>query len=124
MESKITTCLWFNNKEAEDAASHYVHIFNNAPTSSSHPASEVRYTTRFRPAGQETDSVMTVEFSLRGQRFVGLNGGEQGWSFSPAVSFEVNCADQDEVDYFWAALGEGGRRGAEGAWVVGGQVWG
>ncbi|SPO06335.1 related to 3-demethylubiquinone-9 3-methyltransferase [Cephalotrichum gorgonifer] len=113
MTSTITTCLWFNNKEAEEAAAYYVSIFNGAPGASSHPASTNLSTTRYTSAGeechrQEPGSTMTAEFTLRGQRFVGLNGGPQGWSFSPAVSFQIDCADQEEVDYFWGRLGEGG----------------
>lgn len=118
MESKITTCLWFNNNEAEAAAAHYVSVFNNAPGKTSHPASEILSTTRYLEAGreihgQEPGSIMTVAFTLRGQPFVGLNGGPQGWSFSPAVSFQVSCADQAEVDYFWEKLREGGDEGKE-----------
>lgn len=113
MESKITTCLWFNNKEGEAASSAYIQIFNNAPTKASHPSSEVLSTTHYLQAGsdihgQEPGSVMTVEFSLRGNRFVALNGGSHGWALSPATSFQIECEDQAEVDYFWGKLGEGG----------------
>lgn len=118
MEPKITTCLWFNNNEAEAAAAHYVAIFNNAPVNASHPASRILSRTRYLEAGrehhrQEPGSTMTVAFTLRGQPFVALNGGSQGWSFSPAVSFMISCADQTEVDYFWEKLREGGDKEQE-----------
>lgn len=113
MSSKITTCLWFNNNEGEAASARYVQIFNGAPTSASHPPSSILSTHRYLEAGrdthgQEPGSVMTVEFSLRGNHFVALNGGSQGWSLSPAISFQIDCEDQAEVDYFWKELGDGG----------------
>lgn len=112
MASKISTFLWFEKKVAEDAATHYVQIFNNAPSNASHPPSEILAKTHYSEAGkenhgQEPGSVMTVEYSLRGQRFVNLNGGAQGWTFNYAVSFQVECEDQAETDYFWGKLGEG-----------------
>ena len=58
---------------------------------------------------------MTVEFELRGQRFVGINGGPQ-FKFDEAVSFEIHCSDQDEVDYFWERLTDGGRE-SECGWL-------
>jgi predicted 3-demethylubiquinone-9 3-methyltransferase (glyoxalase superfamily) len=99
---KITTCLWFDG-QAEEAANYYTSIFKD---------SKIITTQRFTDAGQEVHgrepgSVMVVEFELNGQRFVGLNGGPQH-KFSEAVSFQVHCADQDELDYYWEKLGEGG----------------
>jgi len=96
---KITPFLWFDT-EAEEAAKFYVSVFKN---------SKVVSTTRYGEAGPgPKGSVMTVEFDLEGQRFVGLNGGPQ-FKFTEAVSFVVNCTTQEEVDYFWEKLSEGGQ---------------
>jgi predicted 3-demethylubiquinone-9 3-methyltransferase (glyoxalase superfamily) len=101
MQQKITPSLWFDT-EAEDAASFYISVFKN-----SRIVNVARYTDAGpRPAG----TVMTVEFELDGQRFVGINGGPQ-FTFDEAVSFQISCADQDEVDYFWERLTEGGEEG-------------
>jgi predicted 3-demethylubiquinone-9 3-methyltransferase (glyoxalase superfamily) len=102
---KITPCLWFDT-QAEEAANCYVSIF---------PDSRIVRVVRYGDVGQEihrqrAGSVMTVEFELAGQRFTALNGGPQ-FTFSEAISFEVECATQDEVDYFWARLTEGGEEG-------------
>lgn len=98
---KTVPCLWFDG-QAEQAAAHYTAIF---------PNSEILGVTRYGPdmPGPE-GTVMTVSFSLDGQRFVGLNGGPQ-FSFSEAISFQVLCADQAEVDYYWDRLSEGGEQG-------------
>ncbi len=96
---KITPFLWFDT-EAEEAAKFYASVFKN---------SQVVSTTRYGEAGPgPKGSVMTVEFDLEGQRFVGLNGGPQ-FKFTEAVSFVVNCTTQEEVDYFWEKLSEGGQ---------------
>ena len=111
---KITTCLWFNNNDAEDAAQYYTSIFNSAPgITPSTPPSKINQTQRYPddPAlchGSEPGSVMVVQFDLRGQPFVGLNGGDQGWKFTTAVSFQIHCDNQEEVDHFWEKLREGG----------------
>ena len=99
---KITTCLWFDT-EGEEAANHYISVF---------PNSAITHIQRYTAAGQEIHgkppgSVMTVEFNLNGHRFVALNGGPH-FKHSEAVSFQVECADQAEVDHFWEKLGEGG----------------
>lgn len=99
---KITTCLWFDGK-AEEAADYYTSIFKN---------SKITQVQRYTKDGQEVHGqpegkVMVVRFSLDGHPFVGLNGGPL-FKFNEAVSFQVDCADQDEVDYFWEKLGEGG----------------
>jgi len=95
---KITPFLWYNN-QAEEAANFYVSIFKN---------SKVKNVARY-PEGSPAPvgSVMTVEFELDGQEFVGLNGGPN-FKFTEAVSFVVNCETQEEVDYFWDKLLEGG----------------
>ncbi len=101
MGQKITPNLWFDT-EAEEAAAFYVSVFEN-----SRVLEVARYTEAGpRPAG----TVMTVAFELDGQRFVGINGGPQ-FTFDEAVSFEVECETQEEVDYFWEKLSEGGEEG-------------
>lgn len=98
---KTVPCLWFDG-QTEQAAAHYVAIF---------PHSEILGVTRYGPGTPGPEgSVMTVSFSLDGQQFVGLNGGPQ-FTFSEAISFEIHCADQDEVDYYWDRLSEGGEPG-------------
>jgi len=96
--ARITPFLWFDNP-AEEAARFYASIF---------PNSRIRKIARYGEAGPgPKGSVMTVEFELDGQRFVGINGGPL-FTFSEAVSFQVDCADQAEVDYFWERLTDGG----------------
>ncbi len=99
--TKITPNLWLDT-EAEEAADFYVSIFEN---------SRVLAATHYTEAGpRPAGTVMTVEFELDGQRFVGINGGPQ-FSFDEAVSFEIDCETQEEVDYFWEKLCEGGEEG-------------
>jgi predicted 3-demethylubiquinone-9 3-methyltransferase (glyoxalase superfamily) len=101
MQQKIIPNLWFDT-EAEAAADFYVSVFKD---------SRVVGTTRYTDAGpREAGMVMTVEFELDGQRFVGINGGPD-FRFDEAVSFQVNCETQDEVDYYWQRLSEGGSEG-------------
>jgi predicted 3-demethylubiquinone-9 3-methyltransferase (glyoxalase superfamily) len=102
---KIAPCLWFDSK-AEDAVNYYVSIF---------PDSRILRITNYTAAGHEihgkpTGSVLTVEFELNGQRFTALNGGPQ-FIFNESISFEVSCDTQDEIDYFWERLSEGGEKG-------------
>ena len=101
MSQKITPNLWFDT-EAEEAAEFYVALFGEGRI-----LNISRYT---EGAPREAGMVMTVEFEVRGQRFVGINGGPQ-FSFDEAVSFQIDCEDQDEVDYFWDRLAEGGEEG-------------
>ncbi len=101
MKQRITPSLWFDT-EAEEAAGFYISVFEN-----SRIVNVAHYTEAGpRPAG----TVMTVEFELDGQRFVGINGGPQ-FTFDEAVSFQITCENQDEVDYFWGRLSEGGEEG-------------
>jgi predicted 3-demethylubiquinone-9 3-methyltransferase (glyoxalase superfamily) len=101
MQQKITPNLWFDT-ESEEAASFYTSIFKN-----SRIVSVAHYTEAGpRPAG----TVMTVEFELDGQRFVAINGGPQ-FKFDEAVSFQITCETQDEIDYYWDSLVEGGEEG-------------
>jgi predicted 3-demethylubiquinone-9 3-methyltransferase (glyoxalase superfamily) len=99
MTQAITPFLWFDGK-AEEAANFYVSVFKN---------SRIHNIYRYGDAGPgPKGSVMTVEFELDGQRFVGLNGGPQ-YKFTHAVSFAVNCKTQAEVDELWAKLTDGGQ---------------
>jgi predicted 3-demethylubiquinone-9 3-methyltransferase (glyoxalase superfamily) len=98
---KIVPNLWFDT-EAEEAANFYTSVFKN---------SRIVSITHYGDAGpRESGMVMTVEFELDGERFVGINGGPE-FTFDEAVSFQINCDTQSEVDYFWERLSEGGREG-------------
>jgi predicted 3-demethylubiquinone-9 3-methyltransferase (glyoxalase superfamily) len=102
---RITPCLWFDT-QAEDAAKSYLAIFKN---------SRVVRTSRYGKEGheihgREVGSVMTVEFEIEGQRFMALNGGPQ-FKFNEAVSFQVHCETQEEIDYYWSRLTEHGEEG-------------
>jgi predicted 3-demethylubiquinone-9 3-methyltransferase (glyoxalase superfamily) len=97
----ITPCLWFDT-EAEDAARFYTSVF---------PNSKIVETLHYGSAGPRPEGmVMTVSFDLDGRRFVALNGGPD-FKFNEAISFEVGCATQEEVDRFWSTLSEGGEEG-------------
>lgn len=100
----FTTCLWFDG-QAEEAANHYISIFGHSRLG------KISHYTEAGPGPAGT--VMTVEFELNGQKFVGLNGGPQ-FSFNPSVSFQIHCADQDEVDHYWGRLSQGGEEVACG----------
>jgi predicted 3-demethylubiquinone-9 3-methyltransferase (glyoxalase superfamily) len=101
MQQRITPNLWFDT-EAEEAAAFYTSVFEN---------SRIVHVAHYTEAGpRPAGTVMTVEFELDGQRFVGINGGPQ-FKFDEAVSFQINCEDQDEVDYYWGKLTEGGEEG-------------
>jgi predicted 3-demethylubiquinone-9 3-methyltransferase (glyoxalase superfamily) len=103
---KITPFLWFDN-QAEDAAKFYTGIFRNASITAITHYGEAGKEIHGRPPG----SVMTVAFELEGQSFTALNGGPV-FTFTPAISFVVNCETQDEVDYYWDKLSEGGDQSA------------
>ncbi|HET6797714.1 MAG TPA: VOC family protein [Gemmatimonadales bacterium] len=103
----ITPCLWFDN-QAEEAARFYTGIFKNSKI-----GKISRYTEAGREAhGRPPGSVMTVEFELNGQPFTALNGGPH-FKFNEAVSFQVMCQDQEEVDYYWNNLTRGGDPNAQ-----------
>jgi len=107
---KITPMLWFDN-QAEQAANHYISVFSKRP-GSNRGISKVLDVTRYGEAGPgPAGTVMVVRFQLEGQEFTALNGGAQQFAFSEAISFVVNCENQEEVDYFWSALSEGGEEG-------------
>lgn len=102
MKLKISPCLWFDT-QAEEAARFYTGIF---------PDSKIVNTSRYGEAGQEIHggrpgSVLTVQFELSGHRFTALNGGPH-FKFSEAISLQVECETQQEVDFFWDQLNEGG----------------
>ena len=101
MAQKITPFLWFDDN-AEEAMNFYVSVFTNA---------EVLSVSRYGEAGSgPAGSVMVATFRLDGQEFMALNGGPQV-RFTEAVSFQIDCASQEEVGYFWDRLSEGGETG-------------
>jgi predicted 3-demethylubiquinone-9 3-methyltransferase (glyoxalase superfamily) len=100
---QITPCLWFD-RQAEQAAELYTSIFPNSGT-----GKVTRFTKEgFEFHGMPEGMAMTVEFTLNGQKFLGLNGGPV-FQFSEAVSFIISCKDQQEVDYYWNKLVDGGQ---------------
>jgi len=99
--SRLTPCLWFDT-QGEEAATFYTSVF---------PNSEITEIVRYGEAGPGAEgTVMTVTFVLDGEEFLALNGGPE-FTFNEAISFQVNCADQAEVDHFWTRLSEGGEEG-------------
>lgn len=103
--SKIVPCLWFDS-QAEEAAKFYCSVFANA---------KLGHISRYGQEGTEVHgrrpgSVMTAEFEIEGMRFVALNGGPL-FTFTEAVSFQIHCDDQHEIDHFWSRLTEGGSEG-------------
>ncbi len=108
IQQRISPFLWFDS-QAEEAAKFYTSVFDN---------SRVKRISRYGQAGREqhgkeVGSVMIVEFEIEGQTFVALNGGPL-FKFTEAVSFQVICETQDEIDYFWSKLSEGGQEGSCG----------
>ena len=98
---ELTPFLWFDT-EGEEAARFYTSVF---------PNSRITEITHYGPAGPRPEgTVMTVAFELDGKPFVALNGGPE-FTFSEAISFEIRCRDQDEVDAYWDALTDGGEEG-------------
>jgi predicted 3-demethylubiquinone-9 3-methyltransferase (glyoxalase superfamily) len=108
---RITPCLWFDT-QAEEAAKFYCSIFKN---------SKITEVSRFPEAGQEVHgkpvgSVMVAAFEINGQPFTALNGGPQ-FKFDEAISFQVACDNQDEIDYFWSKLTEDGGEPGPCGWL-------
>lgn len=104
---KITPCLWFDS-DAEEAVNFYTSIFKN---------SKIRKISRYGQEGYEihgkaAGTVMTIEFELNSQTFTALNGGPM-FRFNEAISFQVSCGSQEEVDYYWEKLSEGGDEKAQ-----------
>jgi len=103
-DQALTTCLWFDT-EGEEAANFYTSIFSD---------SRIGSISRYNEAGpRPAGTVITVEFELNGQKFVALNGGPE-FKFTEAISFQIPCAGQEEVDYYWDKLSEGGEESACG----------
>jgi predicted 3-demethylubiquinone-9 3-methyltransferase (glyoxalase superfamily) len=101
MHQRITTNLWFDT-EAEEAAGFYTSVFDN---------SRIVNVAHYTEAGpREAGMVMVVEFELDGQRFVAINGGDE-FKFSEAISLQINCESQEEVDYYWERLTDRGEEG-------------
>ncbi|RJG12067.1 VOC family protein [Pseudomonas cavernicola] len=104
---KITPCLWFDD-QAEEAVAFYTAIFRDSKIVSISRYGEAGYEFHGKPAG----TVMAVAFELDGQAFTALNGGPL-FKFNEAISFQVNCDTQDEVDYYWGRLSAGGDEKAQ-----------
>ncbi len=104
----ITPCLWFDGK-AQDAAEFYASVFPDSRVD------KVDRSVAETPSGPK-GMVLTVEFTLSGQPFVGLNGGPD-FQFNEAISFMVDCADQTEVDHYWEALTAGGGQPGPCGWL-------
>ena len=107
MPQQIVPNLWFDN-DAEEAADYYCSVFKQ-----SRLVSKTHYPESSDQAGQ----VLTVEWELDGTRFVGINGGKQDWGFSEAISFQITCEDQEEIDYYWDALTANGGQEQPCGWV-------
>jgi predicted 3-demethylubiquinone-9 3-methyltransferase (glyoxalase superfamily) len=107
--SKIAPCLWFDASKAEEAAKFYTSLF---------PSSRIDNVFRSpadTPSGR-AGAVLTVDFTLDGQRFIGLNGGPD-FKFNEAISFSIDCQDQAEVDRYWEALVQGGGEHSVCGWL-------
>jgi predicted 3-demethylubiquinone-9 3-methyltransferase (glyoxalase superfamily) len=110
-KQKIVPCLWYDDQAAE-AAKFYVSVFKN---------SKIGRTSYYSDEGKEihghdASKVLTVEFELDGQKFLGLNGGPM-FKFTEAVSFQIFCEDQKEIDYYWEKLREGGGQESQCGWL-------
>jgi len=99
--SKLTACLWFDT-QGEEAARFYTSLF---------PNSRITGISHYGEAGpRDAGTVMTVDFELDGQPFVALNGGPD-FTFNEAISYQVSCETQEEVDHYWTTLSDGGEEG-------------
>ncbi|MET8946355.1 VOC family protein [Streptomyces sp. NPDC004542] len=103
----FTTCLWFDG-QAEEAARFYVSVFEDSGIG--------RITRCNEAAPGPAGSVLTVEFTANGQKFVALNGGPH-FTFDEAVSFQIMCSDQEEIDHYWDRLTENGGEGGSCGWL-------
>jgi predicted 3-demethylubiquinone-9 3-methyltransferase (glyoxalase superfamily) len=108
---KIVPCLWFDT-QAEEAAKFYCSVFKNSKLGAISRYPEVGQDIHHRPAG----SVMTVEFELDGRPFVALNAGPQ-FKFDEAVSFQIYCDTQTDIDHYWDKLTGGGGQGGPCGWL-------
>lgn len=105
MKNQITPCLWFNG-QAEEAANFYVSIFKNSKIDNINRYGKAG----FEIHGQKEGKVLTVAFRINGQPFTALNGGPE-FKFSEAVSFQIFCETQDEIDEYWSKLTDEGEEG-------------
>jgi predicted 3-demethylubiquinone-9 3-methyltransferase (glyoxalase superfamily) len=103
----FTTCLWFDG-QAEEAAHYYVSVFKNSRIG--------RVSHYTEGAMQPAGTVLTVEFTVNGHKFVALNGGPQ-FKFTEAISFQMFCQNQEEIDYYWTKLTEGGGEPGPCGWL-------
>lgn len=103
----LTTCLWFDG-QAEQAVDYYLSVFRDS--------SRDRVLRWPEGMGEQSGRVLTVEFTINGQRFTALNGGPE-FTFDEAISFQIDCADQAEVDYYWERLTEDGGEESQCGWV-------
>ncbi|MBM3942210.1 MAG: VOC family protein [SAR202 cluster bacterium] len=108
---KITPFLWLND-QAEEAAEFYTSIFRD-----SRILNVTRSEASDKMSGRPAGTAMTVAFQIGGQEFIALNGGPT-YSITPAISFVVNCADQQEVDYYWEKLTQGGGQEVQCGWLT------
>jgi len=106
--SKVTPCLWFSS-EAEEAANFYVSLLPDSKI-------ETAQRNNVDSPGGKAGSVLVIEFTLGGQRFMALNGGMR-MDYTHAVSFKIDCADQAEVDQLWDALLSGGGEASRCGWL-------
>ena len=104
---KITPCLWFDSN-AEEAVNFYSSIFKNSKIGNISRYGEAGYEIHGNPA----ETVLTIEFEHNGQAFTALNGGPI-FRFNEAISFQVSCESQKELDYYWEKLSEGGDKKAQ-----------
>lgn len=104
IKQRIANCLWFDS-QAEEAATFYTSIFQNSII-----GVITRYTKEgFEFHGKPEGSVMTITFYLDGQEYVALNGGQQKFNFTEAMSLIIKCETQEEIDHYWYKLSEGGK---------------
>jgi predicted 3-demethylubiquinone-9 3-methyltransferase (glyoxalase superfamily) len=104
---QITPCLWFDS-QAEEAAKFYTSVFKNSKIGKISRYGKEGFEIHGKPEG----TVMTVEFEINGQTFTALNGGPV-FQFNEAISFQINCETQEEIDYYWNKLSEGGDKNAQ-----------
>ncbi len=105
MQNNLSICLWYNGL-AEEAANHYTGIFKDSSIGKVSRYGKEGFEIHKKPEG----TAMVIEFTLNGMQFIGLNGGPQ-FQFNEAVSIVVNCETQEEIDYYWEKLSEGGEEG-------------
>ncbi|MEP6703319.1 MAG: VOC family protein [Acidobacteriota bacterium] len=111
MVQKITPCLWFDGN-AEEAAAFYTAIFDDSDVGSKSKYNEAAS----EASGQKPGSTMVVGFEIAGQKFTGLNGGPM-FKFNEAISFQIACKDQEEVDYYWSRLTADGGEESQCSWL-------